>query len=447
MADGLTLQGALSGMSVSPLENYYGIGTQALGQALPALVNPYGNVGTNLTYVLGGALLQGLLGYQARQESTRQNLEIGKLAAQMTALPSATERVNFLGGLDADSQVMDRLSRLQTALQGQELMSNTAIQQQIAQRKALAPVELEIEQAKARGMTLEEYAALKPQLEQVRKQRLAQALTGATTAQDVTEAATALSSSNLMRQAESMRPTAEDALVLSPVELKQKKDQFDALMTQARSALNAEREERVGKAQVSELEERRKTQLSDREQKARTDKIHVEVADRLRESNALLRLSEQAMASNDPVIVQKLIKASEKPVEQNAVTLGEFDVIQRAQPLAQRWIAELNKQVSGGSGYDPKLVQNLRDYLKNVNIANQQLYEQQLATTARTYKVDPESIKLVAPVAQIAIKPTKAPGLDYIQNIRTKYGPNWQKLMSADEKANVIAAWKASKGQ
>lgn len=447
MADGLTLQGALSGMTVSPMESYYGIGTQALGQALPSLVNPYGNFGTNLTYVLGGALLQGLLGYQARQEANRQNLEIGRLAAQMSALPTAADRVDFLSNVNADSQVMDRLTKLQSALQGQETLSNAAIQQQIAQKKALAPIEAEIQQAQARGMTLDEYAAVKPQLEQIRKQRLAQALTGATTAQDVTEAASALSSSNLMRQAESMRPTAEDALVLSPVELKQKKDQFDALMTQARSALNAEREERVGSAQVRELEERRKTQVSDREQKARTDKIHVEVADRLRESNALLRLSEQAMASNDPVIVQKLIKASEKPVEQNAVTLGEFDVIQSAQPLAQRWIAELKKQVSGGSGYDPKLVQNLRDYLKNVNIANQQLYDQQLATTAQTYKVEPESIKLVAPIAQITAKPTEAPGLDYIKNIQMKYGPNWKNLMSPEEKNSVIAAWKASKGQ
>jgi hypothetical protein len=447
MADGLTLQGALSGMSISPMENYYGIGTQVLGQSLPALVNPYGSFGSNLTTVLGGALLQGLLGYQARQEATQQNLEVGRLAAQMTALPSATERVNFLSGVDADSQVMNRLSSLQTALQGQEMLGNANIQQQIAQRKALAPIELEIQQAADRGMTLEEFQAAKPQLEQIRKARLAQALSTATTGGEITQAARELTSDILFKEADAIRPNPKDIDIIGVAEYKRRKEQFDAFMTQGRAALQSEREKRVGDAQVRELEERTKTQLSEREQRARSDKIHVEVADRLRESNALLRLSEQAMASNDPVIVQKLIKASEKPIEQNAVTLGEFDVIQRAQPLAQSWIAELKKQVGSGSGYDPKLVQSLRDYLKNVNIANQQLYDQQRDVTASTYKVDPESIKLVAPLVPLAAKPMQAPGLDYIKNVQVKYGPQWKQLMTPEERAGVISAWKATKGQ
>lgn len=445
MADGLTLQGALGGMTVSPMENYYGIGTQALGQALPGLVNPYGKFGTNLTYVLGGALLQGLLGYQARQEANRQNLEIGRLAAQMTALPTAADRVNFLGGIDVDSQVMGKLTNLQSALQQQEVMSQAAIQQQIAQRKALAPIELQIKQAQDRGMTLEEYAKVQPVLEQVRAQRLAQALTTATTPQETTAAAQKLAASDLINRAEALRPTAQDALILSPTELKQKQEQYDSALSQARALTQLEREERVGQAQIRESGEKVKAVIAQREQQARTDKIHVEVADRLRESNALLRLSEQAMASNDPVIVQKLIKASEKPIEQNAVTLGEFNVIREAQPIADRAIAELKKQLGQGSGYDPKVVQSLRDYLKNVNLVNQQLYDQQVAQTAKAYKIDdPESIRLVTPATAAMVRSVSPNAAQsFISEMNAKYGANWRNLMSSED----IARGKALVGR
>lgn len=437
MADGLTLQGALGGMTVSPMENYYGIGTQALGQALPGLVNPYGNFGTNLTYVLGGALLQGLLGYQARQEANRQNLEIGKLAAQMTAMPSAADRVNFLSGIDVDSQVMGKLTNLQSALQQQDVMSQAAIQQQIAQKKALAPIELQIKQAQDRGMTLEEYANIQPVLEQVRAQRLAQALSTAKTPEEVTAAAEKLTASDLVKRAEALRPTSQDALILSPTELKQKQEQYDSALSQARALTQLEREERVGQAQIRESREKVKNAMAQREQQARTDKIHVEVADRLRESNALLRLSEQAMASNDPVIVQKLIKASEKPIEQNAVTLGEFNVIKEAQPIADRAIAELKKQLGQGSGYDPKVVQALRDYLKNVNLVNEQLYDQQVAQTAKAYKIDdPESIRLVTPATAAMVRPVSPNAAQsFIFEMNAKYGANWRNLMNSEDVA------------
>jgi hypothetical protein len=390
-------------MSVSPLENYYGIGTQALGQALPGLVNPYGSVGTNLTYVLGGALLQGLLGYQARQEANRQNLEIGRLSAQMTALPTATDRVNFLGGLDADSQVMDRLTKLQSALQGQETLSNAAIQQQIAQRKAIAPIELEIEQAKARGMTLEEYAAVKPQLEQVRKQRLAQALSGATTPQEINDAATELTAKDLIQRANAMRPTAEDALVLSPTELKQKQEQFAAMMTQGRSMLQLEKEGRVAEAQQKTADAQLKAIERKNIEEARANKPLVDTSKMVTQANKLRIEADKVMEAiaADPTNetaanqnIQKLITMANRIVEDNQTTLGELEKVESTQPLVDKIVNNFQFQFGKKAKYSDELVKSLYQYVVDGQQAIGELYKRQRDKTAETFGVPVERIDI-----------------------------------------------------
>ena len=61
------------GVGFSPRENIYGQIGGTLAGALPQLVSPYASTKSNIATVLGGSLLAGLLGYQARQEAEAQN--------------------------------------------------------------------------------------------------------------------------------------------------------------------------------------------------------------------------------------------------------------------------------------------------------------------------------------------------------------------------------------
>lgn len=395
MADGLTLQGALGGMTVSPMENYYGIGTQALGQALPGLVNPYGNFGTNLTYVLGGALLQGLLGYQARQEANRQNLEIGKLAAQMTAMPSAADRVRFLGGLDVDSQVMGKLTNLQSALQQQDVMSQATIQQQIAQKKALAPIELQIKQAQDRGMTLEEYAKIQPAIEQARAKKLAEALNTATTPQGVTDAAQALTASDLRKQAEAVRPTMEDRLLLSPQDLKQKEDVYKGLLSESRAALQGESELRRSEAGIKESEYKIKLLERENIKEARNSKPLQDTAKMVTEANKLRAEADMVMQNPDPQGIQKLITMANRIIEDNQTTLGELEKVEGSQPAIQRIVNKINFELGGKTKYSPELVKSLYDYVVKGQEAIGDLYVRQRDKTAELYDIDPAKVDIV----------------------------------------------------
>ena len=85
MANGLDILAALQGtsaggvagldsLSYRPIETGYGIAAQGVASALPNLVNPYGSNFGNFASVLGGALVSGLLGYQARKAADERNL-------------------------------------------------------------------------------------------------------------------------------------------------------------------------------------------------------------------------------------------------------------------------------------------------------------------------------------------------------------------------------------
>jgi hypothetical protein len=137
MADGTNYLG----LRVSPLESGYGIGAQTLGQALPSLINPYGNVGTNLGITLGGALLQGLLAYQARSEATDQSIMANRIATQMLAQPDPTARLGLVEALD-DTAVQRRLLGLNERMLEQQLAREQAAAEKVAERKSLAEFEL-----------------------------------------------------------------------------------------------------------------------------------------------------------------------------------------------------------------------------------------------------------------------------------------------------------------
>ena len=69
MADGLDLLSAMFAQDYRPIEDPYGIAAQGVASALPYAVNPYCSTAGNFATVLGGALVSGLLGYQARKRT------------------------------------------------------------------------------------------------------------------------------------------------------------------------------------------------------------------------------------------------------------------------------------------------------------------------------------------------------------------------------------------
>lgn len=114
-----TLEEALYGLNFSPAQTGYGIGQQALAQATPQLINPYGSTGQAIGISLGSILLQSLLGYQARSQAAQDTLQANTLANQMMSMTTPQARTEFIGGV-SDPMQQARLSTLATALTAQE---------------------------------------------------------------------------------------------------------------------------------------------------------------------------------------------------------------------------------------------------------------------------------------------------------------------------------------
>lgn len=125
-----TLEEALYGLNFSPAQTGYGIGQQALAQATPQLINPYGSTGQAIGIGLGSVLLQSLLGYQARQSALQDTIQANSLANQMLKMQTPEERTSFIGGLDVSPDIGGRLSTLSTALTQQDLVNRAALAQQ-----------------------------------------------------------------------------------------------------------------------------------------------------------------------------------------------------------------------------------------------------------------------------------------------------------------------------
>lgn len=118
MAD---LTQALSGLNFAGTDSAFGIGQQALAQATPQLINPYGSTGQALGISLGSVLLQSLLGYQAQKSAMEDTLATNKLANAMLQLKTPEERTGFIETQATDPRIATRLSSLATALTGQQL--------------------------------------------------------------------------------------------------------------------------------------------------------------------------------------------------------------------------------------------------------------------------------------------------------------------------------------
>lgn len=129
------------GVGFSPRENIYGQIGGTLASALPQLVSPYASTKSNIATVLGGSLLAGLLGYQARQEAEAQN---------QVLMPALTGIV----GAKTQQDVADIYGQLPSNVQSR--LSNTALNR----LAAIQERELAQEQAKQERRQAIELAAL-----------------------------------------------------------------------------------------------------------------------------------------------------------------------------------------------------------------------------------------------------------------------------------------------
>jgi len=116
------------GIGYSPRENIYGQIGGTIASALPQLVRPYASSSSNIATVLGGSLLAGLLGYQAKQEAAEKNQA---LIPAITGIMGATDVAGVNTRLGTfDPEVATRLAPIaiqrMSALQERELLQEQA---------------------------------------------------------------------------------------------------------------------------------------------------------------------------------------------------------------------------------------------------------------------------------------------------------------------------------
>ena len=132
MADALAqLLAQQQGIAYTPRENVYGQIGGTIAGALPKIVSPYASTGSNIATVLGGSLLAGLLGYQAKQEAAEKNQA---LIPAITGIMGATDVAGVNTQLGTfDPEVATRLAPI--ALQRMSALQEREAQQQAAQQK------------------------------------------------------------------------------------------------------------------------------------------------------------------------------------------------------------------------------------------------------------------------------------------------------------------------
>ena len=140
MATGLELMTAMMGQRYKPVETGYGMGAQAIAGALPSVVSPYASSGQNIASVLGGALVAGLLGYQARKEADERNVLQSRLMSEALAGVTPGRR----------QAIIKQDPRLASTLNMLELQRVSQARQQAAElAKATMQAKIDVEKQKA----------------------------------------------------------------------------------------------------------------------------------------------------------------------------------------------------------------------------------------------------------------------------------------------------------
>lgn len=165
MANGLDILAALQGtsaggvagldsLSYRPIETGYGIAAQGVASALPNLVNPYGSNFGNFASVLGGALVSGLLGYQARKAADERNLAQSRALTELLGANVTAERQQAL------LQESPRLAPVVSQLALQQKLQERSLAQE--QAKSMRDVQMEVAKQRAIDMNIPLDEALRP---------------------------------------------------------------------------------------------------------------------------------------------------------------------------------------------------------------------------------------------------------------------------------------------
>jgi len=144
---GEDLYSALSGLNYSPMDNNWALGAQAVGAGLPTLYNQYQGAGTNFGIAFGGALLQGLLGFQARRQAAEDSIAANQLGLKLLQATTPEARLQIAQSAP-DAEMQSRLLGLNTQLQTQSQLTDQLINQEMLKRKALADIGLTEERNK-----------------------------------------------------------------------------------------------------------------------------------------------------------------------------------------------------------------------------------------------------------------------------------------------------------
>jgi hypothetical protein len=114
--------------TIAPSSTTWGLGQNALVQALPILMQGRGTTNQQFGTALGMSLVSALLGYQARRSAADQSLQAAEIGSQMLGLATPQERLNLIKGVDS-SNIQQSLLGLNARIGEQEL-TNQLIQRQ-----------------------------------------------------------------------------------------------------------------------------------------------------------------------------------------------------------------------------------------------------------------------------------------------------------------------------
>lgn len=114
--------------NIAPSDTTWGIGQNALAQALPLLMRTRGTTNQQFGTALGMSLVSALLGYQARRSAAEQSLQAAEIGSQLIGMQTPQERLALIKGVDS-SNVQQNLLGLNARIGEQELQ-NQLIQRQ-----------------------------------------------------------------------------------------------------------------------------------------------------------------------------------------------------------------------------------------------------------------------------------------------------------------------------
>lgn len=123
--------------NIAPSSTTWGIGQNALVQALPLLMQSRGTPNQQFGTALGMSLVSALLGYQARRSAAEQSLQAAEIGSQLIGLQTPQERLALIKGVDS-SNVQQNLLGLNARIGEQELQNQLLQRQKIGELTANA---------------------------------------------------------------------------------------------------------------------------------------------------------------------------------------------------------------------------------------------------------------------------------------------------------------------